>query len=363
MSDSLRIGLVGPLPPPSGGMANQTQQLAKLLTKEGLAVELVQTNRPYRPAFIGKVVIVRAVFRLFSYVIHLWKAARKNDVFHIMANSGWSWYLFAMPAVWIAKLHRIPSVINYRGGEAEHFFEKSFTWIRPTLTASTCVIVPSKFLQQVFEKRGIQTQIVANIIDVERFSASAVSTQELLAPHLLVARNLELIYDNATAINTFKKILPSFPGATLTIAGTGPEENNLRRLVKDLSIENSVKFTGRVDTQAMPALYKSAHVMLNPSRVDNMPNSVLEALASGVPVVSTNVGGIPFLVEHEKTALLVPPANHQAMAEAVQRILVDNLLRNKLIQAGIDFVQQFSWPVVRKQWLQVYQQAIDEYAK
>jgi glycosyltransferase involved in cell wall biosynthesis len=357
MSKSLRIGLIGPLPPPSGGMANQTLQLSKLLAGEGLIVELVQTNYPYQPAWIGKVVVIRALFRLVLYIARLWKASGRVDIFHVMANSGWSWYLFAMPAVWIAKLRKVPAIINYRGGEAEQFFKKSFRWVKPTLQASARVVVPSRFLQQVFNDHNIQTNIVANIIDIERFAPSNLQIKKTNGPHLLVARNLELIYDNATAIRAFKEVLHAYPEATLTVAGTGPEKLNLLALVKELAIEEHVTFTGRVDTQKMPALYQSAQLMLNPSRVDNMPNSILESLASGVPVVSSNVGGIPFLVEHEKTALLVPVENYQAMAIEVKRLLQDEELRNNLIQAGLEFVQQFSWPVVRDQWLEVYRQA------
>ena len=358
MSNPLRIGLIGPLPPPSGGMANQTQQLANLLTQEGLVVRLVQTNSPYWPKWIGNIIIVRAFFRLLSYVVQLWRSAGQVDVFHIMANSGWSWHLYATPAVWIAKLRKVPAIINYRGGEAEQFFTKAFRWVKPTLNVSAGVVVPSRFLQQVFNKRDIASKIVPNIIDIRRFYNDQKITPDIAAPHLLVARNLELIYDNATAIRAFKQVLNEFPDATLTIAGTGPEETNLRALVNDLAINDHVTFSGRVDTQQMPALYQSAHIMLNPSRVDNMPNSVLEALASSVPVVSTNVGGIPFLVEHENTALLVPAEDHQAMAAAVIRLLQDHQLKNNLIKNGVTFVQQFSWPAVRDQWLDTYQQAI-----
>lgn len=358
MNTTLRIGLVGPLPPPSGGMANQTLQLSKLLADEGLTVELVQTNAPYRPAWIGKLTVVRAVFRLLFYMVRLWQTAGRVDVFHIMANSGWSWHLFTVPAVWIAKIRNTPTVINYRGGEAQAFFEKSFRWIKPTLAAAARVIVPSRFLQQVFNQHQVDTDIVANIIDIERFAPST-DRPTVDAPCLLVARNLELIYDNATAIRAFKQILKEFPDATLTVAGTGPEQASLQALVNELAIEDRVNFTGRVDTQQMPALYQSAQVMLNPSRVDNMPNSILEALASGVPVVSTDVGGIPFLVEHEKTALLVPAENHQAMAAEIIRVLQDQQLSNKLSRAGLEYVQQFSWPVVRDKWLAVYQQAIN----
>ena len=108
----------------------------------------------------------------------------------------------------------------------------------------------------------------------------------------------------------------------------------------------------------MPALYRSAQLMLNPSTVDNMPNSVLESLASGVPVVTTNVGGIPFIVEHERTALLVPARDYQAMAAAVVRLLKQNELREQLVRGGLKYVEQYSWPVVRKLWINVYQQVV-----
>lgn len=83
-----RVGLVGPLPPPSGGMANQTRQLARLLRSEGVEVELIQTNLPYRPTWIGKIKGGRAFFRLVPYFFTLWVVAGRVDLFHVMANSG-----------------------------------------------------------------------------------------------------------------------------------------------------------------------------------------------------------------------------------------------------------------------------------
>ena len=82
-------------------------------------------------------------------------------------------------------------------------------------------------------------------------------------------------------------------------------------------------FCGTLDRDEMAALYRSASVVINPSRVDNMPNSVLEAMASGVPVVSTNVGGVPFILREDVTGLLVPRADPEAMAAAVLRVLGD----------------------------------------
>ena len=142
-----RIGLVGPLPPPSGGMANQTRQLARLLGEEGLDVELVQVNAPYRPPWVEPLRGVRAFFRLAPYLVRLWRAAGRVRLFHVMANSGWAWHLFAAPAVWIARLRGVPVVINYRGGGAEEFFERSLFWVRPTMRLADRVIVPSGFLK------------------------------------------------------------------------------------------------------------------------------------------------------------------------------------------------------------------------
>ncbi len=356
----LRIALVGPLPPPSGGMANQTLQLATLLRAEGATVELVQVNRAYRPALIGKFKGIRALFRLLPYLKQLWQAAGRVDLYHVMANSGWSWHLFAAPAIWIARMRGKPVLVNYRGGEADSFFEKSLFWVRPSLVRATGIIVPSGFLEAVFAKRGFATRIVPNIIDLSRFSPDSANTAQAPAtsPRILVARNLEPIYDNATALRAFAIVRKALPAAQLTVAGSGPQRQMLENLAAELTIADAVTFTGRVDNTGMAALYRCADVMLNPSLADNMPISVLEALASGVPVVSTDVGGVPYLVKHNETALLVPPQNPEAMAAAMLALLGDQSKAGRLRATGIESVKKYTWPNVRDRLLQAYRQAL-----
>ena len=108
----------------------------------------------------------------------------------------------------------------------------------------------------------------------------------------------------------------------------------------------------------LAAIYGRADVMINPSLADNMPISILEALASGVPVVSTDVGGIPYLVEHGKTALLVSPQDPEAMANAVLLLLNDPAKAMQLRQAGAESVQCYTWPNVRDRLLCVYDQVL-----
>lgn len=351
-----RVALIGPLPPPYGGMANQTRQLAALLREEGVEVTLVQVNASYKPAWIAKARLVRAFFRLVPYCLALWRAGEQVTLFHIMANSGWSWHLFGVPAIVIGRLRGVNVVVNYRGGEAEKFFRRWFWAVGPVLQLAHVVVVPSGFLEQVFLKRGISVAIVPNIIDTSRFAASRPAHGPAAAPspHLIVCRNLEPIYDVATALRAFARVAARFPGARMSIAGSGSEAENLQRLTSELGIEKCVTFTGSMNSRRMAELYRSATVMVNPSRADNMPISVLEALASRVPVVSTWVGGVPYLVEDGKTGLLVPPGDPAKMADALVRLLSDVPLRERLASQGSERVEQFTWPYVREHLFDAY---------
>jgi len=344
MTAPLHIGLVGPLPPPYGGMANQTQQLAELLRSEGLQVSLVQTNAPYSPQWVSGLPVIRAFFRLMPYLYALWRLAGHCDVIHVMANSGWSWHLFAAPAVWIAKLRKVPVVVNYRGGEAETFLAKSARSVRFTMRQASRLIVPSGFLKAVFTRFDMPVSVVPNIIDITRFNNPA--PYRAKRNHLLVARNLEPIYDNETAIRALFLVHRSNPEATLTIAGSGPLAESLRALAQSLGLAESVIFTGRLDRNAMAQAYRAADIAINPSLVDNMPNSVLEAMASGVPVVSTHVGGVPYIVTDEQTALLVPPNSPEAMANAILRLMNDPALSTKLVDNSLAEVKKYTWQQV-----------------
>jgi glycosyltransferase involved in cell wall biosynthesis len=336
-------------------MANQTGQLAQLLSEEGCRVTLVRTNAPYRPAMVGKVHGVRALFRLLPYVRRLWIAMPGAELVHVMANSGWAWHLFAAPAVWIAWLRGVPTVVNYRGGGADAFLVRQARLVRPTLAHAAAVAVPSGFLSGVFAKYGIATSIVPNIVNLDAFRPAEALPA---TPHLLVARNLEPIYDIATAIRAFAIVVARHAESRLTIAGSGPDRERLERLALELGVTAKVRFTGRLDNAALPHLYRTASVVVNASHTDNLPISLLEALAAGVPIVSTDVGGIPYVVKHETTALLVPPGDPDAMAAAILRLLGDPALARRLRAAGIDAARRYAWPKVRAELFALYARAL-----
>lgn len=354
--NALHVCVVGPLPPPSGGMANQCEQLVRLLASDGVGVELVRNNAPVRPAWVGRIPALRAAFRLGPYLVQLWQAAGRSQVFHVFSNSGWAWHLFAAPALLAARLRGTAVIVNYRGGHAEAFFARAPGHVLRSLRHATLRVTPSPFLQRVFARHGLEAEVVPNIIDLTRFKP--VPMRDFgAAPRLLVARNLEPIYDIPTAIQALRLVRHQFPRATLTVAGSGPELERLKALAASAGLGDAVTFSGRVENAAMPLLYAQADCVLNPSTVDNMPNSLLEAFASGVPVVSTDAGGIPDMLAHDKSGLLVPVGDSAAMARAVCRVLEDRSLAVRLVAAARAEAEKYAWPRVKALWLDAYRRA------
>ncbi len=341
--NGLNIALVGPLPPPAGGMANQTVQLAALLRAAGAKVELVRVNPP-SPRWIARLRGARAAVRLLPYLWRLWKAAGRAELLHVMANSGWSWHLYAAPAIWIGRLRGKGVVVNYRGGEAQAFLARSARLVRFSMRRADAVIVPSGFLAEVFGRHGIRVQIVPNVVDPARFQPRGERPRRPPGgAAILVARHLEPLYDNASAIRALAMVRIRLPHARMTICGEGPDLARLRALADDLSLRDAVRFAGRTEHAVMAELYREADLVLNPSLADNMPNSVLEAWSSGVPVVSNDVGGVPYLMTHDVNGLLVPPGDSSAMAQAMLTVLLDDDKARRLAIEGLLQAQRYSW--------------------
>ncbi len=351
-----RVCVVGPLPPPSGGMANQCEQLLRLLQAEGVDARLVRTNAPCWPRPVERVPFLRAAFRLVRYLFALWGGIGQAQVVHLFANSGWSWHLLAMPAIVVARLRGVGIIVNYRGGLADEFLSRTPRHVHRMLAGVAMRVTPSTYLQEVFARHGLDAEVVPNIIDLTRFGPAAERSPGA-GPHLIVTRNLEAIYDIPTALRAFAAVRARHPAATLTVAGSGPERAALDKLVAELRLSEAVSFSGRIDNSRIASLYASADCMLNPSTVDNMPISILEALACGVPVVSTRAGGIPHLVRDGVTALLVPVGDHEAMAEAALRVLGDAGQAAALRSAGLAEAGRYAWPRIRLQWQGAYRRA------
>jgi glycosyltransferase involved in cell wall biosynthesis len=143
------------------------------------------------------------------------------------------------------------------------------------------------------------------------------------------------------------------PDASLIVAGDGSMRQQLEALARTLNLRN-VEFVGRVSTEQMAHLHAATDVCLNASDIDNMPVSIIECLSSGLPVVTTDAGGIPFIVHHDETALIVSRNDPAALAAAAIRVLDERGLAARLGRNGREACRQFRWSEVRERWRETY---------
>lgn len=344
--------IVAPFPPPYGGMSLQAEQLFHRLIEEGVNIKRVATTQKLtgQLAFIERIVGLRTLAHFAFFLLRIWQAARPNTVFHIFSNSYASFFLWTAPTVLIGKMRGAPVIINYRGGLADEFLQKwrmSAVWI---FRSAAKVIVPSGFLQAVFAKYGIAPQVISNFVVIKLPPPSPRSDD---VPHIVVNRNFEEMYNIACALRAFALIQKQITKARLTLIGEGTQRGQLESLVAAMTLQN-VKFTGKLDNQTVLRTLQHGDVMLNPTNVDNMPISVIEAMALGLPIVSTNVGGIPYLLTHEVSGLLVEKNDHSAMAQAALRILQSSSLRQRLAENAKRVVDDLSWGKTWPQWRALY---------
>jgi L-malate glycosyltransferase len=156
-------------------------------------------------------------------------------------------------------------------------------------------------------------------------------------------------------LRAFALVQQRYPEASLEMAHDGPMRAALEQMTRDLGLRN-VRFLGKVPPPELPALYDRADIYLTSPDVDNMPLSLLECHASGLPVVATKAAGIPYIARDGETALLVPRNDHEAMAGAALRLIEEDGLARRLARAARRECERYSWPAVREEWLALYRE-------
>ncbi len=336
-----------------GGQAIQAKRLLEGLSREsGVEAELLPIN-PRLPGplrLLQRIKYVRTVVTSIAYIASLLVRVPRFDVVHVFSASYFSFVLAPAPAVLIAKLYGKPVLLNYHSGEAEDHLRRWPRTSLPIIRLADRVVVPSDYLVSVFAKFGIKAERVLNTVDLARFRFRE---RRELSPVLLSNRNLERHYNVECILRSFAMIQQRIPDARLLVAGDGSERNRLRALAVSLGLKN-VEFLGAVAPEDMPALYDQAGVFVNASDIDNQPLSIIEAFASGLPVVTTNAGGIPDMVTDRETGLMVDRNDHEAIAESVIRLLSDNTLALRLASRAGEASHKYTWASVRRDWLRHY---------
>ena len=352
MSRRLRVAIVAPSLRILGGQAVQADRLIRSWHGDpDVDAWLVPVNplppRPFQWAL--RVKYLRTLVTECAYGRTLRRELARADLVHVFSASYFSFLLAPLPAIAAARLLGKPVVLNYRSGEAPDHLGRSAI-ARAVLARVDANVVPSRYLVDVFRRFGIRAGVVPNIVDLDRFSYRE---RQPLRPRLLSTRNLASLYDVACTIRAFRLVQDRWPEATLTLVGDGPEKASLEQLARDLRLRG-VRFAGAVPPDSIAHFYDTHDIYIQSPTLDNMPMSVIEAFASGMPVVSTDAGGVPAILEHGVHGLLAPVGDHEALARHVLRLLDDPPHARRLSRAAYETCGACTWNAVRDRWLQIY---------
>jgi len=332
-----RIHYIGNKLSKHGSITTVMETLGNLLTSEGYTVTFASSQK-------------NSVLRLFDMIITTIYYSRSIDYVLLDTYSTLNyWYAFTISQTcrilklkYIPILHggNLPSRINNNPNCSELIFNNAY-----------CIVAPSEYLYEIFSKKYSKgLVIISNFIEINNYPFFL---RNFEVPKVLWVRSFNSIYNPKMAIQSLAELQKEFPKAELTMVG--PDFYNYRNecelFAKELNV--IVNFTGRLTKEEWISLSKKHNIFINTSNFDNMPVSVMEAMALGLPIVTTNVGGIPFLLKDQENAILVQSSDYVAMSNGIKKIFLNQDFRNLLIENSRKKAETFDWEVVKKQWFQI----------
>ena len=344
--------LVGPSSRIVGGQSVMAAELFRRMRGDGMSIDFLPIDpKPPGPlALAERVKVLRTLVVSAFYCMSLLLQVRRYDVIHLFSASYLSFLISQMPPILVARLYRKPLILNYRSGEAEDHLRGASRGVFGLLRMCHAIVVPSGFLVQIFAQFGFRATAIANVVDPSVIHARHRGSAR---PRIIVPRALEPLYNVACAIRAFAIIQRRFPEARFTILGKGSEEAVLKRLVHELGLRH-VEFSGWVDRSEIGESYDRHDILVNTSSIDNMPVSLLEGFAAGLPIVTTNAGGIPYLARDRVNAHVVEVDDHEAIASRVIELLENPGEVSRLSRAGRQESQKYTWEAVAGQWYELY---------
>lgn len=291
----------------------------------------------------------RRIMRLANMAATVISRRRDYALAHVDVYSGAA---FTWAEVVTLILHRLgkPMVLSLHGGALPSFAHRHPQRVRRLLARASAVTAPSLYLCDALRTYRPDIHHLPNGIAVDEY---AFLERKKVGPRLVWLRAFHRVYDPDTAVRCLPAVLEVHPAATLTMVGPDKHDGTRKALehgISALGLADHVRLQDGVPRSRVASILGDADILVNTALVDNTPVSVLEAMACGLCVVSTNVGGIPHLVHDGSDALLVGPGDAPAFSRAILRILADPGLSARLSRNGRRTAEQFDWSVVLPQW-------------
>lgn len=340
-----RVCFVGPmLGHHPGWVTTQGEILADLFAADGWEVRETSSQ-------------IRRLVRLIDTIVCLVRWHRHLDLVVVSVFSG-AGFVMADVSSLVSRALGLPVVMVLRGGNLPEFRSRHRSWCRRVLARAAVVVAPSAYLVSIVDDAPERVVVVPNVADT---AALAGPPRVRAGGRLLWMRTFHPIYNPQLAVDAFGRVVDVHPDATMTLAGQDKGIlDEVRAAVDAQPWSTSVHFPGFLDPAAKAEAFATHDIYVHTNRVDNMPVSVLEAAAAGLPVVATRVGGIPDLLTDGETALLVPDDDAEALANAILRLHEDPELASRLSVKGRELAEKSSWPSVRNKWRVVFEKALGD---
>ena len=320
----------------AGGISSQVELLARNLLREGIESRIFSTKGN---GFKRLITPFSLLLKGIGY-----------DIFHIHTCSNRGFFP-AVVGVMIGQILRKRLLVTYHGGDAAEFFDKHEKLVKSILLKTDINIVLSGFIGNVFRNHGLPYTIIPNILE---FNPTFFRERPSLQPRFISIRALRPLYNIPCILKAFMIVKSQRPDASLTIVGDGISRNELETFVSVHSIEG-VTFTGRVDNSKIPELLDRADIMLSAPRTDNMPVSVLEGFNSGLLVISSNVGGVPYMIDDGVNGLLYNYDDYEELAEKMIYACSHQKEAYAMIATAYAGLKEYSWQSIRDKYLKLCQ--------
>jgi glycosyltransferase involved in cell wall biosynthesis len=298
------------------------------------------------------------IMRLLDMLTTIWRKRRDYRVAQINVFSGKAFMWAYLSAKLLKKLKKT-FILTLHGGNLPQFslhHQKNVRWL---LNHASKVTVPSRYLQEAMRLYRNDLILIPNALDIHLYPyKKRVSPR----PIIVWLRAFHEIYNPELAIRVLDSLRKDYPEARLIMVGPDKGDGSLQRtrhLVNQLRLERSVEFAGGVPKVEVPLWLNKGDIFLNTTNYDNAPISVIEAMACGLCVVSTNVGGIPYLLQNNEDALLVSQNHPAEMKQAVARILAGRDLAMKISQKARSQAEQYDWSMILPKWNKILNQVIE----
>jgi glycosyltransferase involved in cell wall biosynthesis len=290
------------------------------------------------------------VLRLLDMVNLVIKNRSQADFLMLDTYSTINFY-YALIISQLCRILNIKYITILHGGDLENRLKYSPRLSQLLFSNAHRIVAPSNFLKSIFEVYGYNEVIyIPNSIEVENYEFI---DRQINTIKLLWVRSFSSLYNPEQAVLVLEALLKLNYDATLTMIG--PEVDGALAKTKELAREKKleVDFTGKLSKSKWRDYAKGCNVFINTTNIDNMPVSVIEAMALGLPIVSTNVGGLPYLIKNEKEGLLVPKQDVEAMVKAILRLRSDEVLKSEIVTNARFKVEKFDWNTIKNKWLAV----------